>query len=136
MQSNDVSFIDYRLERFSIVLGSQVSDVGNILHQGLLTRTGASEKVADNYILMVSRLFGLVNTFYCIIQDTRVLCNNKRAHHNLPSFVLYNSVELLSKVPTTNKLEIPKKVRVKLCMENVLYGFENAHGGDFHASVF
>ena len=74
MQSNDVSFIDYRLERFSIVLGSQVSDVGNILHQWLLTRAGASVKVADNYILMVSRLFGLVNTFYCIIQDTHVCC--------------------------------------------------------------
>ena len=57
-------------------------------------------------------------------------------HRNLPCFVLYNYVELLSKVPTTNKLEIPKKVRVRLCMENVLYGFENAHGGDFHASVF
>lgn len=71
MQSNDVSFIDYRLERFSIVLGSHVSDVGYILHPcwpGL-----ASVKVADNYILMVPRLFGLVNTFYCIIQDTRVV---------------------------------------------------------------
>ena len=108
--------------------------------RGLLTRAGASVKVADNYILMVPRLFGLVNTFYCIIQDTHVCCAIIReliiTNISKPCFVLYYFVELLSKVPTTNKMEIPKKVRVKLCMENVLYGFENAHGGDFHASVF